>query len=385
MKILSTTMKVVAVWFRNDLRVHDNGSLNKAASLVKDKVASHVLPVYTYDPRYFGQDARSRLTGIPKTGLHRQHFIAESLRDLRKSLRKIGSDLLISEGRPEDVFAKLLPRGSTIITQKEVTQDEQDADLLVNNAGFDLQTVWGLTMYDLNDILSRRGPQQGADFSSCMTMTNKLTKSGIQVRPLLPTPKDGDLPFPETVAHNDEALELYGKARAQQPFIYSVDADERLVYDDDYTYEVDRRGVMGNWRNAERPGIRGGETVGLTRAGYYIVKKPKLLDNYKNTRNGMLHADYSSKFSAWLAHGCISPRLVYHLIKQHEKKDGGPNPGTQHMLLEMRFRDFFIFYTRQHNPKIFFLNGVRPRKDAKWLPSDRAMPLFRKWIRGETG
>lgn len=32
---------------------------------------------------------------------------------------------------------------------------------------------------------------------------------------------------------------------------------------------------------------------------------------YKETRNGMVGADYSSKFSAWLAHGCISPRFIY--------------------------------------------------------------------------
>ena len=383
MKILSTTMKVVAVWFRNDLRIHDNGSLNKAASLVKDKLASHVLPVYTYDPRSFGKDARSRLTGIPKTGIHRQHFIAESLRDLRQSLRKIGSDLLISEGRPEDVFSKLLPRGSTIITQQEVTQDELDADSLVKSSGFDLQTIWGMTMYDLNDILSRRGSPQGADFSSCMTMTNKLKKSGIQVRPCLPTPKRGDLPFPETVAQNDDALKLHEKSRAQEPFLYDVNTGERTVYDDHYTYEVDSRGVMGTWRDANLPGIRGGERVALARVKYYI--QPRLLDNYKNTRNGMLHADYSSKLSAWLAHGCVSPRLIYHLVKHHEKKGRGPNPGTKHFLLEMSFRDFFIFYARQHNPKIFFLNGVRPRNDAEWLSADRAMPLFRKWIRGETG
>ena len=57
-------------------------------------------------------------TGLERIGIHRQRFVAESLRDLRKSLRATGSDLLILEGRPEDVFVKLLPRGSTIITQK---------------------------------------------------------------------------------------------------------------------------------------------------------------------------------------------------------------------------------------------------------------------------
>ena len=60
------------------------------------------------------------LAGLERTGIHRQRFIAESLRDLRKSLRAIGSDLLILEGRPEDAFAKLMPLGSIIVAQKVV-------------------------------------------------------------------------------------------------------------------------------------------------------------------------------------------------------------------------------------------------------------------------
>ena len=54
---------VAAVWFRNDLRLHDNGSLNEAVRLVKSNIASHVLPVFCYDPRYFGKHARSREAG----------------------------------------------------------------------------------------------------------------------------------------------------------------------------------------------------------------------------------------------------------------------------------------------------------------------------------
>ena len=56
-------MKAVAVWFRNDLRLHDNDSLNVAVRLVKSEIASLVLPVFCYDPRYFGKHARSRQTG----------------------------------------------------------------------------------------------------------------------------------------------------------------------------------------------------------------------------------------------------------------------------------------------------------------------------------
>jgi len=379
-------MNLVAVWFRNDLRIHDNGSIVEAVRLVKSRGATHVLPVFFYDPRYFGDDARSRQVGLLKTGMHRQRFIAESLRDLRKSLRAIGSDLLILEGRPEDVFKKLLPRGSTILTQKEVTQEELDIDVHVYKAGFKVVNIWGLTMYDLRDFMAGKFDET-TSFTSCTAMIKKIDKLGIKPRECLPTPKRGDLPFPDHHVPGDEKdllqrITLYRTAREQEPFLYAEDTGERSVYDDKYTYHVDPRGVMGTSKTGGG-GIRGGETIGLKRLQYYL--QPRLVDHYKATRNGMLGADYSSKLSAWLAHGCISPRLVYQRIKAYERAHGGANAGTNHLIFELRFRDFFIFYTRAHNPRIFFLDGVRPRQNAEWVRGARAEKLFQQWMDGETG
>jgi deoxyribodipyrimidine photo-lyase len=36
----------------------------------------------------------------------------------------------------------------------------------------------------------------------------------------------------------------------------------------------------------------------------------------------MVGEDYSSKFSAWLALGCISPRIIYQEIKRYENENG---------------------------------------------------------------
>lgn len=36
-----------------------------------------------------------------------------------------------------------------------------------------------------------------------------------------------------------------------------------------------------------------------------------LLKIYKDTRNGMLGPDYSTKFSPWLASGSLSPRFIH--------------------------------------------------------------------------
>lgn len=49
-----------------------------------------------------------------------------------------------------------------------------------------------------------------------------------------------------------------------------------------------------------------------------IVRDSDLIANYFNSRNGMIGGDYSTKFAPWLAHGCLSPRTIYHEIAKYE-------------------------------------------------------------------
>ena len=72
------------VWFRQDLRLHDNEALLDAL-----KSADEVIPVYVFDPRIFKGKTKY---GFPKTGSFRAKFILESVIDLRASLQAIGSD-----------------------------------------------------------------------------------------------------------------------------------------------------------------------------------------------------------------------------------------------------------------------------------------------------
>ena len=48
--------------------------------------------------------------------------------------------------------------------------------------------------------------------------------------------------------------------------------------------------------------FRGGETAALTRLNEYFWKQDRLR-TYLDTRNGLLGADYSTKFSPWLSTG----------------------------------------------------------------------------------
>lgn len=57
--------------------------------------------MYCFDPRHFVITPY----GHPKTGAYRAQFMLESVQDLKASLQKIGSDLIIHLGKPEDAIA----------------------------------------------------------------------------------------------------------------------------------------------------------------------------------------------------------------------------------------------------------------------------------------
>jgi len=75
--------KKVIVWFRQDLRVHDNEALTHAI-----KAGDEVIPVFVFDDRIFRSKTKF---GFEKTGAHRTQFIIESVEALRTSLQELGS------------------------------------------------------------------------------------------------------------------------------------------------------------------------------------------------------------------------------------------------------------------------------------------------------
>ena len=85
--------------------------------------------------------------------------------------------------------------------------------------------------------------------------------------------------------------------------------------------------------------FKGGETAALQRVKYYLWDSDLLAD-YFNIRNGMLGGDYSTKFSPWFAHGCLSPRYVYHEIGKYENQRK-KNKSTYWVNFEMTWRDYF--------------------------------------------
>jgi deoxyribodipyrimidine photolyase len=137
-------------WFRlGDMRLHDNPALDRAADLCI-KTESNLVPVFCFDPRLFGDSARSEF-GSMKCGPRRAKFVIESVADLRKSLEENGSKLLVSTKKPETFFSEILSDAQSkdsnkLIYQEEVCSEEQNVAKAVEKLFQSSEAVWGSTV-----------------------------------------------------------------------------------------------------------------------------------------------------------------------------------------------------------------------------------------------
>jgi len=126
--------------------------------------------------------------------------------------------------------------------------------------------------------------------------------------------------------------------------------------------------------------MRGGETEGLARLHAYLWERDAL-KTYKETRNGMLGEDYSSKFSPWLAHGCLSARQIAAEVRRYEAERVS-NQSTYWMLFELLWRDFFRLYGQKYGDRLFWRSGP---KDESGMPRRVDEGWYAKWREGRTG
>lgn len=87
--------KLSAFWFRRDLRLNDNAGLYHAL-----KSGKPVFPLFIFD--------KEILDKLSDKGDLRVNFIHNSIADLKKELRELGSDLWVFYGKPADVYKDLI-------------------------------------------------------------------------------------------------------------------------------------------------------------------------------------------------------------------------------------------------------------------------------------
>jgi deoxyribodipyrimidine photo-lyase len=89
------------------------------------------------------------------------------------------------------------------------------------------------------------------------------------------------------------------------------------------------------------------------------------LSHYKDTRNGLIGSEYSSKLSPWFANGSLSIRKVYHKTQEYISKNGN-SPHTTHFISELFWRDFNKFWFVRYGNKGFSSYGIYDRTNQNW-------------------
>ncbi|MEM6426924.1 MAG: DASH family cryptochrome, partial [Cyanobacteria bacterium P01_D01_bin.128] len=271
---------------------------------------------------------------------------------LKAGLRSRGTDLVVRRGQPEQVIPQLVKTldVDAVYWHEEITQEEVAVDRALESKleamGTQTQIFWGTTLYHHDDL-----PFPIGKLPEVFTSFRKKVEKAWTISPTFPAPEKLP-PLPESLPSPD-----VGKIPTLEELGLSAP-------------ELDPRGVLL---------FKGGETAGLERLHHYFWQAD-CLKAYKETRNGMLGADYSSKFSPWLALGCLSPRKVYEEVQRYEN-ERTKNNSTYWLIFELLWRDYFRFVCTKYGDRVFYPSGLR-QLPIEWKQD---WQRFDRWREGKTG
>lgn len=330
-------MSTCILWFRNNLRLGDNMPVAEAYARFDT-----VIPVFI-----LSDSQHSNKWAEPGMGTHRARFLVESLEDLNQVLKNESSELLI------------VPSDDPVNALLEIAHK--------SNA----RAIYGSKEFAFNEVkqeseLVLKARQERLEVKFFTERTLYL---------------QSDLPFgldnlPEVFSRFRGKVEK--RSRVQPP----IEEPEITSFDPiDFNLTGAEIPVLSDSKDSRSAvPFKGGTTAAWNEVDYYLWKSEAVLE-YKLTRNGMVGRQYSSKFSAFLALGCISARQIYDELKRFEEEVES-NESTYWLFFELLWREYFQWIALKHGKDLFTAHGLQPEKPLKQGFNARA---FEKWTSGNTG
>ena len=330
-------MSTCILWFRNNLRLGDNAPVHQAYTRFE-----RVIPVY-----FIPSADQTDSWGNPTIGMWREQFLHDAAMDVREKLRQQGSDLLVLEGDPVSTLKELAATFETnaVYAPKELAAYEVHEQLQLSlwgkSEGIEVQFFLERTLYEPDDFpfSLENMPQVFSPFRRKLENYSAPRKAWEE-----PVISPADL-------SNFTQLQGHWEVTAPAP-------DERTSF----PY---RGGVREAWRALED----------------YFWEGEQAVQVYKETRNGMLGRSFSSKFSPFLAVGCISAAQVMDELDQFEERHTS-NDSTYWLFIELLWREFFQWTAYNAGKQLFIPTGLQPEKP--WKPHFNARK-YEQWKNGETG
>ena len=322
-------LRIGLYWFTRDLRLDDMPSLIKLNSVVDRLILVYCDTMYALSPNAFGW---------PAVGNHRQKFIRQGLDDLEAQLADLGQHLVVMQGEPESVLPKMVAQyGVTDVAMTrldgvyELRQREQLIQKLDHVTWHIITTE---TMFDVRSL-----PMPLCDVDNTFTPWRKKIEGNVDVV----APVDA----PSSLKPPPEQIDTSTPPAASEISFTKC------------------------WH--------GGERYGQAQLNYYF-EQTQNLSRYKETRNGLMGWDFSSKFSAWLAAGMLSPRRVAHRIRNYEQNIV-KNDSTYWLYFELLWREFFHLQLKKHGRLLFAAGGYKHHTPNTNFEKD----VYEAWCEGKTG
>ena len=335
---LTMSDKTILVWFRNDLRIHDNEILLEAV-----RKADKIVPVYCFDPYYF----KTQASGNTKTGSIRAKFLIESVADLRESLRSAGGELIVKIGSPAEAIPQLAEKYQVneVYHHREVAHEETAISEAVETAlwrmKLNLKHFIGHTLYHKEDL-----PFPIKDIPDSFAIFKKKVERDSTVRPCIGTPEVIRTPV----------IDDWGEL----PTLEELGLEAPVF-----------EGPAGDL-------FTGGETVALRHLNELFLNGEHAAPG-KGGRSATINS-FSSKLSAWISLGCISMRQVYWEVTNHQHS--AHTNVFNSILLDLLWRDYFRFMFKKHGQKFI---ALKANSSNTTDIVDNQDELFEIWKKGATG
>lgn len=314
------------LWFRRDLRLSDHPAL--AAALAAHE---HVVPVFCLDDRLL----TGRHASGPRTG-----FLLESLRDLDQSLLERGARLIVRRERPEQALVDLAREtgAEEVYFSRDVTPFARSRGRSVHGAleaaGLAERAFPGVTVLD--DVTALRTKSGGGPYSVFSPFYKRW----------LDQPRRVVVPAPDRIGMPAAAL-----GRTSIPSLADLGLEPEV--------------------SNPQPG---GETEAAARLAWFLDGP---IHDYADLHD-VPGVDGTSKLSAYLHFGCLSPRAIEHALPKGSKADGGVDAFHR----QLCWRDFYhhVQYHYPETARTEFQERYRGRLD--WVQDEGRLTA---WQQGRTG
>ena len=286
-------MRTGIIWFRNALRLNDNRALVECLNSTNSQT---ILPLYMLDKNDLEENNNE----------NRIKFLYESLIDLDANFKaKFGSNLIILNGKSEEIFDKLL--GNDLLDISEIFTDYSNKPndvenenslkrILAKNTSVKLHLISKVnSLTNIEEVVNQenfKAPKTMKDMEKLFSNLFPKDESGFYS-------VDEPLDIPE---RSKPVLDNYSKIVKE--YLFDIEKELSLFKKDSKSY------------------FKGGESEALVRLEKKVSSEEEYIRNFRKPRTTSTNdpenplEPETTGLSPYLSFGCLSPRLLW---KETEK------------------------------------------------------------------